>query len=228
MRDIKLIFEKQVLHAFLLAILLVGVFAAARTEEFLTGRFLGMSTATWFYLAVACPVLHQLYVWFCWRTELHRSLITRAFGQKGFTYYSIIFMVLLISRPILITGLAISNRDSLDCNQLLFYGLASIFALPCAYLFYSIKKYFGLKRALGIDHFDSSYRQKPLVREGIFGFSSNSMYVFGLLLLWIPGLLCFSRAALLVALFSHIYVWVHYYCIEKPDMKRMYGEASEE
>ena len=138
------------------------------------------------------------------------------------------FMVLLISRPILITGLAVSNRNSLDCNQLLFYGLASIFALLCAYLFYSFKKYFGAKRALGIDHFDSSYRRKPLVREGIFRFSSNSMYVFGLLLLWIPGLLCFSRAALLVALFSHIYVWVHYYCIEKPDMKRMYGEANEE
>ena len=228
MRDIKLIFEKQVLHAVLLAILLVGVFAAAQTEGFLTGRFLGMSTATWFYLAVACPVLHQLYVWFCWRTELHLSLITRTFGEKGFTYYYIIFMVLLILRPILITGLAISNRNSLDCNQLLFYGLAFIFALLCAYVFYSVMKYFGLKRALGIDHFDSSYRRKPLVRQGIFRFSSNSMYVFGLLLLWIPGLLCFSKAALLVALFSHIYVWVHYYCVEKPDMKRIYGGASVE
>ena len=228
MRDIKLIFEKQVLHAVLLAILLVGVFAVARTEGFLTGRFLGMSTAIWFYLAVACAVLHQLYVWFCWRTELHMSLITRAFGEKGFTYYSIVFIVLLILRPILITGLAISNRNSLDCSQLLFYGLAFIFTLLCAYLFYSVMKYFGLKRALGIDHFDSSYRLKPLVREGIFRFSSNSMYVFGFLLLWIPGLVCFSKAALLVALFNHIYVWVHYYCVEKPDMKRIYGGASEE
>jgi hypothetical protein len=228
MRDIKLIFEKQVLHVVLLAILLIVLFTVAQTEGFLTGRFLGMSTATWFYLAVACPVLHQLYVWFCWRTELHLSLITRTFGEKGFTYYSIVFMVLLILRPILITGLAISNRNSLDCNQLLFYGLAFIFALLCAYVFYSFMKYFGVKRALGIDHFDSSYRRKPLVREGIFRFSSNAMYVFGLLLLWIPGLLCFSKAGLLVALFSHIYVWVHYYCVEKPDMKRIYGGASEE
>jgi hypothetical protein len=227
-RDIKLIFEKQVLHVVLLAILLIVLFTVAQTEGFLTGWFLGMSTATWFYLAVACPVLHQLYVWFCWRTELHLSLITRTFGEKGFTYYSIVFMVLLILRPILITGLAISNRNSLDCNQLLFYGLAFIFTLLCAYLFYSAMKYFGLKRALGIDHFDSSYRREPLIRGGMFRFSSNAMYVFGLLLLWIPGLLCFSRAALLVALFSHIYVWVHYYCVEKPDMKRMYGGASEE
>ncbi len=49
------------------------------------------------------------------------------------------------------------------------------------------------------------------------------MYVFGLLIFWIPGLLTASSPALLVALFSHIYIWVHYYSTEKPDMARIYG-----
>ena len=29
--------------------------------------------------------------------------------------------------------------------------------------------------------------------------------------------------ALAVALFQHAYIWVHYYCTEKPDMRRIYG-----
>jgi len=33
-----------------------------------------------------------------------------------------------------------------------------------------------------------------------------------------------SIAALCVALFNHMYIWVHYYSTEFPDMKRIYGE----
>jgi len=29
--------------------------------------------------------------------------------------------------------------------------------------------------------------------------------------------------ALLLAGFNHLYIWVHYYCTEKPDMERIYG-----
>jgi len=45
----------------------------------------------------------------------------------------------------------------------------------------------------------------------------------GLLILWIPGLVFASRAALLAALFHHLYIWVHYFTTEKPDLKRIYG-----
>ena len=41
----------------------------------------------------------------------------------------------------------------------------------------------------------------------------------------IPGLLAASNEALLVALFNHIYIWVHYYTTEKPDMQRIYATA---
>ncbi len=79
---------------------------------------------------------------------------------------------------------------------------------------------------MGIDHFDKSYRDRPFVREGIFRFTRNSMYVFGLLILWIPGLLYASKAALLIALFNHVYVLVHYHCTERPVMRRIYAGLS--
>jgi len=50
------------------------------------------------------------------------------------------------------------------------------------------------------------------------------MYVFGFLVLWIPGFVMFSKAALLVALFNQIYIWVHYYFTELPDINFIYGD----
>ncbi len=223
MAGIKLIFEKQILHYSLLIILLGGTLVIGQTEGFLTGQFSGISTSIWFYLAIASAILHQVYVWFCWRTQLHYSLITRLFGDNGFVFYSVGFAVLALLRIALIVGLAVSNQNSLQANQLLLNSLAIIIAIPAAYLFYSVKKYFTFRRALGIDHFDPSYRNKPLVREGIFRFTSNAMYVFGLLILWIPGLVYSSQVALLAALFNHTYIWAHYYSTEKPDMKRIYN-----
>jgi hypothetical protein len=44
-----------------------------------------------------------------------------------------------------------------------------------------------------------------------------------LLILWVPGLWWASPAALVVALFNHLYIWVHYYATERPDMRRIYG-----
>ena len=224
MKDFRLISEKQILHYLLLLILLGILFLVVYlNEDFLTGQFSGISTTVWFYLSVGAPIVHQVYVWFCWRVQLHHALITRRLGRNGFTYYSVIFGVLLISRLVFIIGLAISSANSLAFSHLILNSLAVVIALPTIYLLYSVVRYFGFTRALGIDHFDASYRDKPMVREGIFRFSGNSMYVFGLLILWIPGLLAASGPALLVAMFSHTYIWVHYYTTEKPDMRRIYG-----
>jgi hypothetical protein len=99
-----------------------------------------------------------------------------------------------------------------------------VLLLPALYTFYSVHKYFGIKRALGIDHFDKTYRNVPFVKEGIFKFTNNAMYTYGLFILWIPGLLLFSKAALMAAMFNHIYVWVHYYCTELPDIHYIYGK----
>ena len=95
------------------------------------------------------------------------------------------------------------------------------------YVLYSIARYFTFARAFGADHFDESYRDKTLVRKGIFGWTGNVMYKFGITVVWTPGLLLASKAALLAALFSHFYIWVHYYCVELPDMKRIYKDKAE-
>ena len=223
MSKLKLVFEKQLWHYLLLPVLLVGLVVVSSTEGFLAGDFLGVGTRAWFLLAVAVPIVHQFYVWFCWRTQLHYSLITKLFGRAGFVIYSIIFLIFLISRLTLLIFLAISNKNSLDANPMLLYGLSIVFWLLGLYVFYSIQKYFTLRRAMGVDHFDPSYRGAGLVRKGVFKYTPNAMYTVGLLFLWIPGLLFSSKAALAVACFSHIYVWIHYYCTEKPDMKRIYG-----
>jgi hypothetical protein len=89
---------------------------------------------------------------------------------------------------------------------------------------YSILKYFGVKRAMGIDHFDPAYRELPMVTEGIFKFTNNAMYTLGFLMFWIPGFIWASKAALLSAAFSHLYIWVHFYTVEKPDMEVIYRE----
>ena len=222
-KDSKLIFEGQFLHFFSLAILIAAIFSITEIWDFFEGEYLGISTSTWFYLSIATPILHQVYVWFCWRTQFHFSLITRMFGEIGFTYYGIGFFILFFLRFVFVTILAISNKDTLGADTSLLYALAITITLPALYLFYSVKRYFGIDRALGADHFDESYRNSPLVTKGIYRFVNNGMYIFGVAIIWVPGLICASRAALLAAMFQHIYIWVHYYATEKPDMKRIYG-----
>jgi protein-S-isoprenylcysteine O-methyltransferase Ste14 len=63
----------------------------------------------------------------------------------------------------------------------------------------------------------------PFVRQGIFRFTANGMYVYGFLMLWAIGLWWASAAALVVAAFNHAYIWVHYYATELPDIRRIYG-----
>ena len=53
------------------------------------------------------------------------------------------------------------------------------------------------------------------------------MYKFVFLFLWVPGVLLQSKAALLAALFQHIYIWVHYYFTELPDIKIIYEKNNE-
>ena len=48
---------------------------------------------------------------------------------------------------------------------------------------------------------------------------------FGLMVLYLPGLLFLSQLALIVALFNHLYIWIHYYCTELPDLKVIYAET---
>ena len=225
MSQMQLILERQWLHAFVLA-LLIAVLALARDLDGIqAGMLWRINTPEWFWLTVALAIVHQVYVWFCWRIQLHGYWLTRILGNLGFPVYAVGFSILGISRAVAVFVLAISNRDTLPVDLTALRILAIIVLIPAAYLFYSVKRYFSFKRALGIDHFDEGYRSLPFIRKGIFRFTRNGMYTYGFLILWVPALWYASLAALCVALFNHVYIWVHYYSTELPDMKRIYGEA---
>jgi hypothetical protein len=221
----QLIFERQWLHALLLAVLLVGLAVVSGSDGVRGGQLWGVTTPVWFWLAIALAVVHQVYVWLCWRAQLHASWLTRTFGTYGFPVYAVGFSVLGTLRVVVVFIVAASNRDTLQVNPLVLKLLAIIALIPATYLFYSVKRYFGFKRAFGMDHFETSYQSLPFVRKGIFRFTRNGMYVYGFLLLWVPAFWFASLAALAVALFNHLYIWIHYFATELPDMKRIYGEA---
>ncbi len=216
------LFEKQIYHGVATILLAFGVYALA-DEAALAGQLAGLTSEAWLWISIAVPILHQFYVWFIWRTQLKYSLMTKVFGENGFSIYATGFTVLFASRLLSIILLSISNRNSIVLQPLFSYVLSCLFLMLSAYLFYSVRTYFGFKRAYGIDHFDEAYRHLPFVREGIFRFTSNAMYTFGFLILWIPGLVLFSKSALIAAGFNHIYIWAHYYTTESPDIRYIYN-----
>ncbi len=219
------IYERQGLHFLLLVGLLLLVAWISHSEGMLEGSCLGVSTTTWFWLSILFPIAHQVWVWICWRMELHHQWLSRSLGPRGFRLYALGFALLSFARLYTLTATAVANQHSLDVDQGLLNVLALLLAIPTLYTFYSVGRYFSYKRALGIDHFDTSFRTKPFVRQGIFRFTRNGMYTFGLMIVWLPGLIWASKAALVSAAFSHLYIWVHYFCTELPDMRRIYGAA---
>jgi hypothetical protein len=226
MNAIDKIFKHQIWHFISLVILISAIkLYLSSSLKILDGSLWNVSTKSWFWLAIAIPILHQIYVWLVWRFELYQSTFTKRFGVKrSFNIYAVGFSLLFVGRLIAIIILSISNKGTLLLNPVLTYFIAVFITPLVIYLFYSVKKYFTIERAYGIDHFDKNYCE-PYVKRGIFKYTDNGMYIFGLMILYLPGLLLHSEAALLVALFNHVYIWVHYYFTERPDMIEIYGNT---
>jgi len=216
-------FEKQGWHFLFLALLLVGVILLAHGDV-LAGQLWGLSTQAWLWIAIAVPVVHQVFVWFSWRAELQHGWITHWFGESGFPIYKIGFTILFAARPLSILLLGISNYHTVRCPPALMYTAAVFALIPGLYTMYSVVHYFGIDRAYGIDHFDPSYREKPFVKQGMFKYTDNAMYKFGFLILWSIALFTLSKAALLAVAFNHLYIWVHFYFTELPDIRRIYAK----
>jgi hypothetical protein len=209
------IWEGQPFHFICMALLLVLVYLA--------WNFLGEPFPVAFWSAVAFPVVHQVYVWLAWRLELQYEATSRAIGFHG---YVIIFFILFSGRFISLLALAWLDRGSLNLNISPLIILTILLALPGIYAMYSVKRYFGMVRAAGADHFDTRYQSMPLVKKGIFRFTRNGMYLYAFLLFWAIAVGFNSNAALTVAAYSHIYIWVHYYATENPDMNFLYNAAN--
>ena len=139
--------------------------------------------------------------------------------------YVVLFFLLFGGRFISLVALAWMDKGSLNLLLVPQAIITVLLAVPGLYAMYSVQRYFGMARASGADHFDPKYRDLPLVKEGIFRFTSNGMYIYAFLLFWAIATCFNSAASLIVAAFSHAYIWVHFYATEKPDMDFLYGST---
>ena len=181
--------------------------------------FLGGYTKEWFMLAMSIPLVHQTYVWICWRSELCWKSISNTIGFKT---YVIIFFILIISRLSAIV-LCFLDYGSLYKPGWLAWSIAIIIFIPGAYTMYSVKKYFGFLRAAGADHFDTKYRNMPFERRGIFKWTPNAMYVFAIGIPFSFAVATGSKSMFIIAIYTYISIWLHYFCTEKEDFKVIYG-----
>ncbi len=185
-----------------------------------TNAFLGISALNWFMIAMSVPLIHQAYVWICWRSELCWQSISNTIGFKG---YIIIFFTLIISRLSAII-LCFVDYGSLYKPGLLAWILSIILFIPGVYTMYSVKKYFGFLRAAGADHFDPKYKDMPFEKRGIFKWSPNAMYVFAIGIPFAFAVATGSQSMFVVAIYTYISIWLHYFCTEKEDFKVIYKD----
>ena len=218
-------FRGQLIHLLLLLVLLIGAYQLVDIHRLRETQLLGIGTHVWFAIALAVPIVHQVYVWLAWRGELCCGVVTRRLGANGLVIYQIVFFVLFLLRFVSLPLLSIADHDSFEMSIPARFAICLVLGVPAVYTLYSVVRYFGLARAAGIDHFDESYRNKPLVKAGIFRYTSNAMYSFAFLAFWAIAVAGASWAALVVAMFSHACIWVHYFCLERPDMKLIYGST---
>ena len=183
-----------------------------------TNTFLGISALSWFMIAMSIPIIHQAYVWICWRSELCWQSISNTIGFKG---YVIIFFILIISRLSAIV-LCFVDYGSLYKPGILAWIISIILFIPGVYTMYSVKKYFGFLRAAGADHFDPKYRDMPFEKRGIFKWSPNAMYVFAIGIPFAFAVATGSQSMFVVAIYTYISIWLHYFCTEKEDFKVIY------
>ena len=184
-----------------------------------TNTFLGIRALEWFVIAMSIPLIHQTYVWICWRSELCWKTISSTIGFKG---YVIIFFILIISRLSAIV-LCFVDYGSLYKPGWLAWILGLILFIPGAYTMYSVKKYFGFLRAAGADHFDPKYRDLPFENRGIFKWTPNAMYVFAIGIPFSFAVATGSQSMFVVAIYTYIAIWLHYFCTEKPDIAEIYS-----
>jgi hypothetical protein len=218
------LFVRQPLHLVLLLVLCGGLWLAGLIPGMRVTHSRQVTAGTVASVSVAIGVLHQLWVLVFWRLELGYSAISRRFGDSGFKLYSVGFFVLIAARLASIIYIAPLNRGTLPVP--LAYRLAAIAIIAVFSLWgmYSVLRFFGIRRALGLDHFDPAVRYQGLVTGGAYRYTGNVMYLLVLPVFCVPGLLWGSLASTFLGIFHYAYVWVHYYCTELPDMSVIYGE----
>jgi hypothetical protein len=220
------VFTGQLQHLLFILLLVPGTLSLAQ-PGLAGGSWLGVWDRQWLLLMIGGVLAHQIVVALVFRLQLVYGVMNRLFGNWDMVVWGIIFLPLLVFRVISLVGLGLATNRTLTriipgLSDTLGIVLGLLLMLPALYTLYSVFRYFGLKRALGADHFRAEYRQMALERRGMFRYSSNAMYAYAFLLFWALALLLGSWPALVGALFQHAYIWVHWYCTEAPDMAAIY------
>ena len=214
--NLKFFFKNQFWH---FGILFIGLYYVYNFEiDHSKSSFLGLNSYQWLITYIWIHIFHMAYVWICWRSELLWKSISNLIGFKSYLFG---FFVLILSRLFFLI-IPFLDYGSLYTPNLISYLVSTILFIPIIYTFYSVKKFFGFKRAAGIDHFDESYKNIPFEKRGIFKWFSNSMYMFGLLLPFTIAILSGSQIVFIVGIYTYIGGWLHFFATEKPNIKYIY------
>ncbi len=215
------IFEGQAQHLGI-ALLMASGANALLSEPTDAPSLLGLTAKGWAQLSILLALIHQVIVAIVFRMQLYKNMMSRIFGPLDLKVWAAIFMPLLILRPLtaIMTGWA--DATPLTSHRPTEIALGLILLVPAIWAMHSTLKYFTLPRALGGDHFRDTYLAMPMVDQGVFKYTNNGMYGVVFLAFWAIALLFGSWNALVLALFQHAYIWVHFYCTEQPDLRRMF------
>ncbi len=107
-----------------------------------------------FWLAIAVPIIHQIFVWIVWRLQLRANLDGERSGMRG---YVTLFFILFGGGFVTLFALGWADRGTLNLPTVPRAILTTVLLVIGLYAMYSVKRYFGLIRAAGADHFDPAY-----------------------------------------------------------------------
>ncbi|MBV7408799.1 phosphatidylethanolamine N-methyltransferase family protein [Maritimibacter sp. DP1N21-5] len=216
------LFEGQAQHLLLLVLLLVAA-TCLLTEPPEPPRLLGLTARGWALTSIAVAVVHQAVVAVVFRLQLHHATLSRLFGQNDLAIWTAVFMPFLVLRPVTLFFTGWADPIPITGYRLSEIIIGTALLVPAIWGMHSTLTQFTLRRAVGGDHFRESIRALPPVKGGIFDYTDNGMYGVVFLGLWGIALLLGSWNALVVAAFQHAFIWVHFYTVEQPDMRRLYG-----
>ncbi|PYG27230.1 methyltransferase [Pelagimonas varians] len=220
------IFKGQLLHLGLIILLVSGAFywlIALPTGP----AALGMTARGWAVVSIILAVVHQVIVAIVFRFELYTGAMTRLFHERALHVWAVVFMPLLIARPLTIICVGWLDTVPITGFRGAEIGLGIALVAVAVATLHSVVKYFTIRRALGADHFDNAVIAMPFVKRGMFKYTDNGMYGLAFLGLWGIALLFGSWNALVVAFFQHVYIWVHMVLTEQPDIDRIYGSRTD-
>ncbi len=217
---IKRLIRYQDWHLVLLALLVsLALTATNRMPHLFAGETLGLSAAAWLWMGVAAAILHQVYITVVWRVQQETRWLTNNLPRLGYAAYLADFTILLAARLAGALLTSIANRGYMDLSGTIRIAAPVIIVVVLlAYIFPGpASGYF--KQLAGTGHFNAATKSASPPEQGREKYGDAGMYILLPLAFYIPGLFYASPAGLLLALFNHLYILIHYFCTVHPDTR---------